>query len=82
MNHKLCRAVDMLEGSDAIQKDHDRLERRDCASLMKFNKAKCKVLHLGWNHHRHKSRLGGKWIESSPEEQDLGVLMDEKLNMR
>ncbi|KAJ7399701.1 hypothetical protein BTVI_112396 [Pitangus sulphuratus] len=54
---ELCGAVDKLEGSDAIQGDPDRLERWDCMNLMKFNKAKCKVLHLGQGNPQHKNRL-------------------------
>ncbi|GAB0181266.1 cAMP-dependent protein kinase inhibitor alpha [Grus japonensis] len=44
---KLCGVVDTLEGRDAIQRDLNRLERWVCANRMKFNEAKCKVLHMG-----------------------------------
>ncbi|GAB0197876.1 cAMP-dependent protein kinase inhibitor alpha [Grus japonensis] len=72
---KLCGTVDMLEGRDVVQRDLDRLERWACANCMKFNKAKCKVLHVGQRNPKHSYRLGVERIASSPEEKGLEVLM-------
>ncbi|PKU45021.1 rna-directed dna polymerase from mobile element jockey- hypothetical protein [Limosa lapponica baueri] len=78
---KLYGAVYTLEGRDAIQRDLDRLDRWACVNLRKFNQAKCKILHMDHSSPKHKYRLGREWIESSPEEKDLGVLVYEKFSL-
>ncbi|GAB0210385.1 hypothetical protein GRJ2_003504300 [Grus japonensis] len=75
---KLCGVDDTLEGRDAVQRNLDRPERWACANRMKFNKAKCKVLHVGRGNPKHNYRLGREWIESSPEEEDSKVLIELK----
>ncbi|KAJ7400074.1 hypothetical protein BTVI_108656 [Pitangus sulphuratus] len=54
---ELCGAVDTPDGRDATQRDLDRLERVANGNFIKFDKAKCRVLHLSQGNARHNYRL-------------------------
>ncbi|GAB0207930.1 mitochondrial enolase superfamily member 1 [Grus japonensis] len=78
---KLSGEVDTSEGRATLQEDLDRLGEWANKNLMKFSKDKCKVLHLGKHNPGVQHRLGSMWLESSSVERDLGVLVNNKLNM-
>lgn len=60
-NPELCGG-----GKGWIQRQLDRLQSWAQANLMKFSKAKGRVLHLGGGNARHSDRLGTAGTESSP----------------
>ena len=78
---KLGGVADTQEDCAAIQQDLDRLESWTEGNLIKFNKSKCKVLHLGRNNPMHQYRLGAELLERGCVKKDLGVLVDSKLTM-
>ena len=51
-------AADTPEGCAAIQQDLDRLESWAAINHMRFNKSKCRVLHMKRNNHGYQYRLG------------------------
>ena len=78
---KLGRMADTPEGCAAIQQDLDRLDSWVERNQMRFNKSKCRVLHLGRNNCMHQYGLGDDLLERSSAERDLGVLVDNRLAM-
>ncbi|KAK4813802.1 hypothetical protein QYF61_026384 [Mycteria americana] len=73
--------VDTVKCWTAIQRDLDRLEEGSKNHLMKFQKDKCKVLHLRRKNPLQQYRLRTDQLGSSSAGRDLGILVDSKLNI-
>ena len=69
-------AVSSIEERDTSQRDLDTIQNWAYKNLKRFNKAKCIVLHLGWGD----PGMCTDW-EISPVEMDLGILVDDKLDV-
>lgn len=79
----LSGIVDISHGHAAIQRDVDMLKKWVNGKVMRFNKTKAnsKVLHLGGGNPEYQYRLGDEQIETSPTGKDLGILVEDKLEM-
>lgn len=72
-------AADTTERQNITQKK--KLQNWAQVNFLRYNKATCKVQHLGGSNPQYQQRFRGEWIESSPATKDLGVLVDEQLEV-
>ena len=78
---KIYSTVNTQEYQKLLQEDLYRLENWSNLRLLKFNKDKCKHLHLG-KKVDFTDRLFGQEIQKVSEEKDLGIYIDSQLNFK
>ena len=76
---KAGRVVDSAEDRQAFQEMLDKLETWSQDWQLLFNRGKCKVMHFGKKNTRQEYTMGGHLLESSKQEKDLGVLIEDNL---
>lgn len=70
--------IEQCSSENKKKKKEERKKAGQAHSNHMYFKAKSKILHLGQGNFKHKYKLGGEWLEGSPEENNLGVLVDER----
>ncbi len=80
---KVFRQVNDLEDRQILQQDLDELTQWATKWQMKFNAAKCKIMHLGYGNTDQKyylHEMGQPYeLQVTKEEKDLGVIVDPDL---
>ena len=76
---KAGRVVDSAEDREAFQDMLDKLEAWSQDWQLLFNRGKCKIMHFGKKNSRQAYTMGGHSLESSSQEKDLGILIEDNL---
>jgi len=66
-------------GCAALQKDLSKLEKWADRNLMQFSKGKCQILQAGRDKPRHQHMQGADQLEGSLVENDLGILVENRV---
>ena len=74
-------SVGLLEGRRSLHRDPDRLELGPKSNKVRFNKIKCRVLHLGCNNPCTATGWGQSGCTAVRQKRDLWALMDSRLDM-
>ena len=64
-----------------LQRDLDMIKQWAQVSLMRFNKARCNISHLGRDNPHYQYKLEDERIQHSCDRRNLGALVDGKLDV-
>ncbi len=76
---KMGSRVDSKEHAIDIQNDLDKMVEWADRWQMKFNAAKCKVMHVGTSNTNSSYTLGHHKLETTDTERDLGIIISNNL---
>ena len=79
VTNKNIRNNENENGNAMLQKDLNTITKWAETWKMEFNVDKCKIMHLGNQNPKHTYTMNGTNLETTNEERDLGVLVDDKL---
>ena len=70
-----------FDGASALQRDLTRVQAWAKKWKMEFNVGKCKVMHIGRRNPKNVYGMGGSVLETTSAERDLGVMIDDRLDL-
>ena len=76
---KVYREINNPGDNEALQLDLDRMDEWSHIWQLLFNETKCKCMHFGRNNLKFTYTMNNHVMESTKEEKDLGVIVDDTL---
>lgn len=76
---KMSKSVRCVQDAEILRDDLKKLDEWAQNWQMQFNKDKCVVMHVGRSNSKFDYELGGKLLNASAKEKDLGIIVDNSM---